>query len=494
MDKLGIQNLSNEYQGKKIIVFGLGKAGISSIKILLKAGAEIFASDDNMDVINKCDSQFKDEKNYSSSINYKDGWEGVEFLILSPGIPLTHPKPHEIVKLANKNNCKIICDIELLYQYSPESKFIAITGTNGKSTTTALIGHILESYNLNEVEVGGNIGVPASSLNYLGKDGIYVIEISSYQLDLLDKTKFDISILLNISPDHLDRHGSMEGYIAVKSKIIQHTVEDGVSIIAVDDEYCSNIASDFKKKNESETLGISIAKFLTISGFGIKNSNIEIYENTNTNININENGRILRINNDEYILGHHIFLPGNHNMQNIAAASAVIYSIGYDLNKLPEYISSFAGLEHRLQIVSTLKNITFINDSKATNAVATKFALESYKDIDNKKIIWIAGGVAKDGGIESLSEYFSYIDQVYLFGKAANDFSIILNDTVKYTICDTLTNVFNRLKINENSDYIILFSPACASFDQYKNFEERGEDFCRLVDEYKNNIYERSAI
>jgi len=493
MENKGIHNLSKKYKGKKVVVFGLGKAGLSSIRLLLDAGVEIFACDDNTDAIDKCNLEFKSESNYNSSASYNDIWNDVDFLVLSPGIPLTHPKPHKIVDLAHENSCKIICDVELLYQYSPESKFIAITGTNGKSTTTALIGHVLKSFNINDVEVGGNIGVSASSLRYLGDGGIYVIEMSSYQLDLLDEAQFDISILLDISPDHLDRHGSMEGYIDVKKKIFEHTKSEGVSIVAIDDEYCQKVTNDFSGDKGDEKIFES--KLITISGFGNNNSDIEVSDS----INADSDNRILRIENNEYNIGKHDFLPGDHNMQNIAASCAVIYSLGYKLENLQKYISSFAGLEHRLQIVKTVGNITFINDSKATNAVSTKFALDSYKNLSDKKIIWIAGGVAKSGGIESLRDYFKYLDKVFLYGEAANDFSVILNDLVEYDICSNLTNVFSKLKNNSNGGElskgsVVIFSPSCASFDQYKNFEERGKDFCRLVNEYDEYISGRSSI
>lgn len=475
MNKNAINNLSSKYKGKNIVVFGLGKAGISSVDILLKAGANVYACDDNIASIKKCDEMFSSERTYNSGTEYNNIWEEVETLILSPGIPLTHPKPHKIVNIAHEKGCKIICDVELLYQASPDSKFIGITGTNGKSTTTALIGHILKLYSENNVEVGGNIGVPASSLKILGDGGVYVIEMSSYQLDLLDEMKFDISILLNITPDHIDRHGSMEGYIEAKKNIFRYQKNSekkcGIALIAIDDEYCQEIADSFSGRFD--------AKLITISGFGNKNADIEVFENGD---NIE---RLLRIGEKTYLLGGHKFLPGRHNMQNISAACSIVSVLNYDIDRLGEYIVSFTGLEHRLQFVKKVGNLTFINDSKATNAVAAKHALKGYKNSeDNKNIIWIAGGVAKDGGIKSLLGSLQNVKHVFLYGQAANEFAETLENIVEYTECDTLEDVINILKNNSDSygNSIVLFSPACASFDQYKNFEERGKKFCELIE------------
>jgi len=420
----------NLFKEKNIAVFGLGKAGLGAVNKLIENGAIVFAWDDNES------SRGAVELNATTLSEPSSWpWKHIEYLILSPGIPYTH-NPYPIIELAKSSGCKIICDIELLYLSSPESIFVGITGTNGKSTTTALLYHICKGAGL-KVEVGGNIGVAASSLPVLGEGGVYIMEMSSYQLDLLDKTKFNIAILLNITPDHIDRHGSMDGYIEAKKKIFDRQSDNDTAIIATDDENTKAIFS-----------GLKAMKTISVSGA------------------------------DGVGVGELETLPGKHNRQNIAAAYAAAKELGIKSSETIKNIRSFSGLEHRLQYLGEIDGVKFINDSKATNAEATSNALDSFKNI-----YWIAGGIEKEGGITSLEKYFPNISRAFFIGSAANNFAKTVDGKIEYKKCGTLEEAFKSAVeyAHQDSNSVILLSPAAASFDQFKNFEERGNFFCELV-------------
>lgn len=416
---------------KTVGVFGLGKAGTGAIKALAAGGANIVAWDDN----SRCE--------YSLEIE-KWPWQKLTYLVLSPGIPFTHPTPHKVVKLAQQYNVPIVCDIELLYFAQPQARFVGITGTNGKSTTTALIGHIIREAKI-PCEVGGNIGISALELSPLGADGIYVIETSSYQLDLLDKTHFNVAILLNVTPDHLDRHGDMDGYIKAKKRIFKNQNVNDVAVIGIDNIHTKKIA-DSKP---------TAAQIISISAFE-------------------------KI--DELGLGALPYLPGAHNKENIAAAFAACSALNIPHEKIIAGIKSFKGLAHRMERVAEKNGVLFINDSKATNAEAAEKALLSYE----KPILWIAGGKAKEGGIDMLAPLFSHIEHAYLIGDAQERFAKTLEaNRVAHTRCGTLDKAVKQAyeKARTLTKTTVLLSPACASFDQFKNFEERGEIFSKLVKE-----------
>ena len=414
---------------KEVGVFGLGKAGSGTVKALEASGAKIVVWDDNVSSPHSLEME-------------QWPWKELSYLILSPGIPFTHPKPHKVVILAQQNNVPIICDIELLYLSKPQARFVGITGTNGKSTTTALIGHIIRAAGI-PCEVGGNIGISALELSPLNKDGIYVIETSSYQLDLLDKTRFNVAILLNITPDHLDRHGDMEGYMKAKKRIFRNQKAEDFAIIGIDNTITKTIAEP--KPSASQVISISAS------------------------------GKV-----DELGLGKLPYLPGMHNKENIAAAYAACSALGIDHAKIIAAIQSFKGLAHRMERVAEKNGTLFINDSKATNAEAAEKALLSYE----KPILWIAGGKAKEGGIEALKPLFQKIEHAFLIGDATELFARTLEqNNVSYSRCGTLDKAVKEAhaKARTLKKATILLSPACASFDQFKNFEERGEIFSKLV-------------
>ena len=404
---------------KTYAVFGLGKSGAATVNYLKNRGDKVLAWDDG--------------EAARSGIECIDpakwNWSEIDALVLSPGIPLTHPEPHYIVRKAHAASKPIICDIEILWEDNSNATFIGITGTNGKSTTTALIAHILQEAGY-DVAVGGNLGTPALTL---GSHKYYVIETSSYQLDLIERTKFDVAVWLNISPDHIDRHGSLEGYIKAKLRIFRNG--NKVAIIGIDDEYSKGVS-----KQVPNALPIT------------KHNSIGTFPN----------------------------LPGVHNMQNINAAYEAAKAVGVPHEKIMSAIQSFPGLEHRIEKVATINGVAYVNDSKATNADSSAMALACYEDI-----YWIIGGKAKEGGIESLADFFPRIKKAYLIGAATEEFAKTLEGKVAFEKCGDLVTATKKAA-NDAKSGVVLLSPACASFDQFKNFEERGNKFKQIVKELQN--------
>ncbi|MDE3059859.1 MAG: UDP-N-acetylmuramoyl-L-alanine--D-glutamate ligase, partial [Pseudomonadota bacterium] len=348
--------------------------------------------------------------------------------------------------------------------HAPSAPLVAITGTNGKSTTTTLIGHILKSAGL-KVEVGGNLGTPALSLAPLDKNGIYVLELSSYQLDLVKTTRFNVAVLLNVTPDHLDRHGDMQGYIAAKMHIFERQSHEDVAIIAADDEYTRDIAEKLKAKDDKRRVWKTSAA--TKAEHGISVINGILYD---SELHYNQTFDLRTIST----------LPGRHNWQNAALAYAAAKEVGIAPDRIYQAMQTFPGLRHRLQLVDTINGARFINDSKATNADATSNALAPYENI-----YWILGGKPKAGGIATLEIFFPRIAHAFLIGEATEEFAKTLEGKVPYTRCGTLdVAVKNSAEMAfraKRKDAVVLLSPACASFDQFKSFEHRGDVFCALV-------------
>lgn len=465
------------YRNQKVAVFGLGKAGKSAAIALAAGGAEVLVWDDNQPARDaffdhSVEGAMLAEKAVMQEPSNYD-WAQVKALVLSPGIPLTHPKPHPVVELAKAAGCPVICDIELLFYSCRGPNYIGITGTNGKSTTTTLIGHILKYAGI-QTQIGGNLGIPALELDALGKGGAFVLEVSSYQLDLLSKTKFDIAVLLNITPDHLDRHGGMDGYVAAKKRIFKDQNAKDVAIIGVEDAYCNQIYNQLRQEKKTGKV-IPISTDKRIEG-GVSVINGVLYNDIDTK-------DMFGIN-----LGNLPRLPGKHNAQNIAASYAAAYMLRVKTDVVVEAIHSFAGLRHRLQIAGETPYVRFVNDSKATNADATSKALASYPE---GAIYWIAGGLPKEGGIASLEGFFPKIRHAFLIGQAEPEFATTLEGKVAYTKCGDLKTAFEaaaRMAAREaeanKEKAVVLFSPACASFDQWKNFEVRGDAFCEMAEAF----------
>jgi UDP-N-acetylmuramoylalanine--D-glutamate ligase len=448
------------FAGYPVAVMGLGKSGLATARALVQSGAEVAAWDD---------SPARREEARAAGVPIVDlttcDWSAHTTLVLSPGIPHTHPKPHPVAAKARAANCEIICDIELLARAQRNASFIGITGTNGKSTTTVLIGHIMALAG-RKIAIGGNLGTPALELDALEGDGTYVLEMSSYQLDLVPSLTFDIAVLTNISADHLDRHGGMDGYVAAKRRIFHRQVRPRSAIIGVDDDICRAIHADLKAKNEQN--------LLAISGEGRVPGGI--YVDAGWLTDDREGNAVPAID-----LSRVASLPGRHNWQNTAAAYAATKMAGVPPPVIAACIGSYPGLAHRQELVATIDAIRYVNDSKATNADAAARALICYD-----AIYWIAGGRAKEGGITTLAPLFPRIVHAYLIGEAAAEFGQTLQGRVPHSKSGTLTAAVAQASAQARADgrqgAVVLLSPACASFDQFANFEARGDAFRTLVD------------
>ncbi|MFM8800548.1 MAG: UDP-N-acetylmuramoyl-L-alanine--D-glutamate ligase [Tagaea sp.] len=364
------------FAGYKVAVLGLGKSGLATARALTESGAEVWAWDDNEDAR----ARAREAGVEPVDLHAADLRE-LTTLVISPGIPHTHPAPHPVAAKAKDAGLELICDVELLARCQREAAYIGVTGTNGKSTTTALIGHILDVAK-RPVQVGGNIGTPALTLEPLGPLGSFVLEMSSYQLELVPTIVFDAAVLLNISPDHLDRHGGMDGYVAAKRTIFRRQTTPRFAVVGIDDDVCAGIYADLVRA------GDQIA--IPISGSGGVQGGIYAQRGGLWHARGGEPTRIVS-------LADCPALPGAHNAQNAAAAAAVALQIGIDAPTIAAALKSFPGLAHRQERVLAKDGVVFVNDSKATNADAAARALGCYENIR-----WIAGGRAKEGGIETL--------------------------------------------------------------------------------------------
>ncbi len=446
--------------GKTIAVFGLGKSGMATLEALRHSGATLLVGDDSADGRKKAE-----DAGFPTTDLTKADWTKIDSLILSPGIPHTLPEPHAVAALAKQHKVEIVGDVEYLFRAMPAPTYIGITGTNGKSTTTALIAHILT--NAKRVnEVGGNLGIPTLSFKPLDKNGVYVIEMSSFQCELTPSAAFDVVVWLNITPDHIDRHGDIAGYVAAKKMLLRNANKKQVLVIGVDDLFSAAVADEAEKAGHWRVIRISSQ---TILENGISGVNATLYHN---------GGELFSISSAPT-------LPGAHNWQNAAAALAATNALtnnggGVDIGTINKAIHSYPGLPHRQQLIRTIDGVRFINDSKATNADATSKALGCYD-----AIYWIAGGKAKDGGLNGLEAFMPRIKHAFLIGAAANDFAIWLNGKAPASISGTLeVAVYEAAKAARDAgdeNAVVLLSPACASYDQFNNYEHRGEAFARFV-------------
>ncbi|HEX2816006.1 MAG TPA: UDP-N-acetylmuramoyl-L-alanine--D-glutamate ligase [Phenylobacterium sp.] len=452
------------FEGKTVAVFGLARTGLAAARALVAGGARV---------------ALWDEKPASREAAAAEGfplvdlatadWSQFAALMLSPGVPFTHPAPHWTVEKARTAGVEIVGDIELFARTvnaAPDHKrpkIVAITGTNGKSTTTALIGHVCAQAG-RDVRIGGNIGVSVLDLEDMHGGAVYVLEMSSYQLDLTSSLHADVTVILNLSPDHLERHGSMEGYVAAKRRILMNQGKGDTAVIGVDDMWGQQICTEITAANRRTIVPISANKAM---GRGIYVLNGLLYDATGERAQ-----EVADLNRARS-------LPGRHNWQNAAAAYAAAKGLGIDAQEAAEHLLTFPGLAHRMETVATLGRVRFVNDSKATNADAARQALSSYP-----KSFWIAGGQAKTDGIEPLEDLFPRVAKAYLIGEAGPAFAQTLEGKVPVAPAGTLEVAVAQAYADAaatGQDAIVLLSPACASFDQYADFEERGEAFRSAV-------------
>jgi len=454
-----------EYAGRDVAVYGLGRTGLSAAKALAAGGARVHAWDDGEAARAKAEAEGVNV----SDINKRD-WQKFAALVLSPGIPFRFPQPHRLVRMAEMMNVPVVGDMELFaraVQALPEKgrpKVVGITGTNGKSTTTALIGHILKEAG-RDVRVGGNIGKGVLDMAALNANAIYVLELSSYQLDLVESLRCDVAVFLNISPDHLDRHGGMDGYVAAKQRIFANQRPRDAAIVGIDDPYSQAIAMGRQRPGGGRVVQIS-SEFGLARGVSAVDGHL--YDSTG--------GQAIRVGD----LSEAEALPGRHNHQNAAAAYAACHALGVAPGRIMAGIRSFPGLAHRMEFIAEVEGVRFVNDSKATNAQAAEQALKTWP-----KVHWIAGGVPKAEGIEPLEPWFDRLAGAYLIGESEAAFAKTLKGKAETVKCGTLEAAtqaaFDAAKASGVANPIVLLSPACASFDQFKDFEARGDAFREIV-------------
>ena len=446
------------FAGEKVAVFGLGGSGLVSASALLAGGADVVGYDDNEQSVAKASAA-----GIPTADLHTADWSKIAALVLAPGVPLTHPAPHWIARLAQQARVPVIGDIELFCRerahIAPGAPFVAITGTNGKSTTTALVAHLAASAGM-DAQMGGNIGTAILSLAPPRGDRVHVIECSSYQIDLAPSLDPSVGILINLSEDHLDRHGDMEHYAAVKGRLVAGVPRQGTAVVGVDDEWCREIASRIELTGK-RVVRVSVRRRLT-DGLYVDRQRI-----TRGTVAIADLSGIGS-------------LRGLHNAQNAACATAAALALGIEPVAIQAGLRSFPGLAHRMEEVGRRGRVLFVNDSKATNADSAAQALACFNDI-----FWIAGGKPKTGGIESLRKFFPRIRKAYLIGEAADEFAATLNSEVPHEIDGTLdkalTVAAHDAEVSASPEPVVLLSPACASFDQFRNFEVRGDVFRDLV-------------
>jgi len=445
------------FEGRRVAVFGLGRSGITAARALQAGGAIPVLWDDGV----SGRMQAEAEGFLVEDLTRAD-WSGFAALVLSPGAPLTHPKPHWTVERAHEAGVPVIGDVELFAQAlaalppRKRPRVVAITGTNGKSTTTALIGWVLKQAGL-PVHIGGNIGIGVLALPEPTADAVYVIEVSSYQLDLTTGFAPDVAILTNVSPDHLDRHGGMEGYVAAKRRIFQAQDGEALALVGVDEAWGRKAAADLQAQGRR----------------------VETISTVDHAADIAAAPGALTLNGAPAVdLTAALSLPGRHNAQNAAFAYATARALGVPHEAAVEGLLTFPGLSHRMEAVARLDAVRFINDSKATNADAARQALTSYPSV-----FWIAGGRAKDGGIDDLRDLFPRVTRAYLIGEAADAFAATLGDT-PHVVAHTMERAVELAAADAaaaGGEQVVLLSPACASFDQFPDFEVRGEAFRAAV-------------
>ncbi len=441
------------FAGERIAVAGLGRAGLPAALRLREWGAEVTAWDDGAaarDAAERAGLALRDPA---------DGPLRADALLLSPGIPHLLPAPHPAALRARDAGVPILCDVEYLYRAvraaGSAARFIGITGTNGKSTTTALVHHLLVQAG-RASEVGGNLGPPALGLNMLGGQGSYTLEMSSYMLERLASVRFNLGVMLNISPDHLDRHGSMAGYVAAKANIFARQTRQDVAVLGQDDAFSTGMAA-----------GVTAA-LRPISGLRAVPGGVWA-----------EGGRLRDEAGPIADLAEAACLPGSHNAQNAAAAAAVALEIGLTRAEVAAGMASFPGLPHRQERVGQLRGVAFVNDSKATNADSAARALASYD-----RVVWIAGGIAKEGGIEALAPLLPRIARALLIGRDAPMLAATLAaHGVPHEIAGNLDAAVPAAAAAAlaGAAPVVLLSPACASFDQFSGFDARGDRFRALV-------------
>ncbi len=436
---------SSAFANKSYAILGLARSGMATLDALHASGARILAWDVREDLREAANDKAIIADPLESDLSDYDA------IIVSPGVPLnTHP----IRDKAADDGVPIIGDIELFAQARrslPPHRVVGITGTNGKSTTTALLHHIIQSAAL-PTHMGGNIGVPILSQEPLAAGGVYVLELSSYQIDLTHNLDCDVAMLLNISPDHLDRYDNYDAYAAAKVRLFDMMGPNHVAIFGSADEK-TQLALQFIR-DEGRVQTIVDSSSVTLEGQADWPS-----------------------------------LQGPHNLQNAIAAVVAAEALGIHEHQWRPALTSFKGLPHRMERVAEVNGVLFVNDSKATNPASTGPALGAYP-----KIHWIAGGLPKSDDLKECEPYFGNVLQAYTIGDAGPKFSELLAPHMQVDSCEMILTAVQHAAANAKPGEVVLLSPACASFDQFKDFEARGDCFRNAVDSViENNLIGTAA-
>ena len=426
------------YKNKNVGILGLGISGLAAAKVLLNSDAKVYAFDDLKERPTKLP--------LSTWVNYEEWpWPTLYALVVSPGIPINKNIKHKAIQLAIDHKVKIINDIDLFFETKPKAKIVGITGTNGKSTTVALLYHILK-FNKIKCIIGGNFGFPACEIIDPGDEGVIILELSSYQLDGASKITLNLASIINITPDHLDYHDSFKTYTSCKLKILDFINNEGTIVINQDNKFLDKL--------------INIEKYRQINIFKTKAMNYENFINDNSS------------------------LEGNHNHVNASIAISLAKKLNVNNEKIKLSIKTFKGLPHRMETLYTSEKIKIINDSKSTNGESTAAALSSFYNI-----FWIVGGQPKIDGIGKAIDYLDRVVESFIIGESYDFFATQISQypqKIRLNKCNTLKNAtklaIKRAQTSNLKKLVILLSPSAASFDQFINFEERGNEFKEIID------------
>ncbi|MEX0969130.1 MAG: UDP-N-acetylmuramoyl-L-alanine--D-glutamate ligase [Paracoccaceae bacterium] len=453
------------YANRKVAVLGLARSGLAAARALAEGGAEVLGWDD---------SENGRDRAEAAGIPLVDlrraDWSEVAALIVSPGIAHLYPAPNPIIAAAMAAGVPVDNDIGLFFasfgradwaQLQTVPRVVAVTGSNGKSTVTALIHHILQSCNI-PAQMGGNIGLGVFDLEPAHDGEVIVLELSSYQTELARALTPDIAVFTNLTPDHLDRHGGHGGYFAAKRRLFAEGAPDR-AIIGVDEPEGRMLANQIALAPEDDRL-IRVSSTSKLGGPGWY-----VLARKGFLAEWRKNKQMASID-----LRGFVGLAGAHNQQNAAAAYAACRALGLGPRQIEPALASFTALPHRCQFLGEVNGVRVINDSKATNADSTAYALAAFKNIR-----WIAGGQAKAGGIASLAPHFGNVAKAYLIGDAQIDFATTLGEHPN-ECCETLANAVAKALAEAAPGDVLLLSPACASFDQFTSFEDRGAQFAAL--------------
>lgn len=443
--------ISPVFAGKRYAVLGLARSGMAAAEALLASGAHVIAWDRR----EEARAELAGRAEIADPLEYP--LEGLDGVVLSPGVPLnTHP----IAQRAKDAGVPLISDIELFAQARtslPAHKVVGITGTNGKSTTTALVHHLLQQAGVPSL-AGGNIGLPIMSRDPLPEGGVYVLELSSYQIDLTFALACEVAAVTNISPDHLDRYDGFGGYVASKARLLQMQRPDQLAVLGCAD---GHTRAFYEINLAQRSIGRSVCAPVAH----------------------------WRSRQDQWPS-----LQGPHNLQNAAIAAALVMELGLTEAQVEAGLASFVSLPHRMEPIGSFGGVLYVNDSKATNPASTAPALSAWPANPEPRVHWIVGGLPKSDSLDECASGFPNVIAAYTIGEAGPLFADLLEPVMPVERCEMLAEAVRRAQLAAKPGDVVLFSPACASFDQFRDYETRGETFRQLVQELANGANASAAF